>query len=271
MNTYDTTAQQDYLDQFKTKAESDSRILALWVEGSFGRGNADRYSDLDFHILVNQADFLLFRNGLDFWLAEIRPVPFCVLRFDKMVNALTDNGIRIDIWLHTEPQVAIDPNTAKVLFDRGDFLRTEDRRQPPNAVPVAAVLAAEIAQFWRGIALGPSVVGRSELIVGFQGLSVEVGILTNVLLLGYGIERDRGVKNLNQFLPESCRAEIESAISMKGLTRESLMDANLALARLMARYGREFAATHRFDYPIELETAVMGYVHQELQLLGFSL
>src|SRR4051812_20392411 len=103
----DTSAHRAYLEKFKAKAGNDSRVQAVWIEGSFGTGKADRYSDLDLHVLVRPEDFPEFRNTLDTWLADIQPVPFCILRFEKMINALTDSGLRIDIWLHTEPKVSL--------------------------------------------------------------------------------------------------------------------------------------------------------------------
>ena len=43
---------QEYLKAFVDKADSDGRILAVWLEGSFAKGTADRYSDIDIHLLV---------------------------------------------------------------------------------------------------------------------------------------------------------------------------------------------------------------------------
>src|SRR5262245_58646627 len=124
--TQDTRAHRDYIDQFRAKAEADSRVRAAWLEGSFGRGNADRYSDLDFHLMVTPESFNSFRNELDAWLTKIRPVPYCVLRFEKMVNALTDNGLRIDIWLHTEPMISVVRNKANILVDKGGSVRVTE-------------------------------------------------------------------------------------------------------------------------------------------------
>ena len=89
-------------------------------------------------------------------------------------------------------------------------------------------------------------------------------------MTGYAIQRDRGVKTLNQFLPAIPRAEIEAALALQGLSRASLVHAHLALARLMQRYGRLFADQYGYPYPTDLEAAVLTYVQNELGLLGLQ-
>jgi hypothetical protein len=101
-------------------------------------------------------------------------------------------------------------------------------------------------------------------------LGVDVNILTDVIISGYGIPRDSGVKRLNPFLPEALRAEIEQALSFDGLTNSGLAQANQALARIMQEQGRKIAARHGFEYPAELEKAVMDYVARELAAMGMD-
>ncbi len=69
-------------------------IRAAWLEGSFGRGNADRYSDLDIHLLLVPEHWQTFQAEVKSWLSPIRPLVLFNLLFDgKMVNALTADGI----------------------------------------------------------------------------------------------------------------------------------------------------------------------------------
>jgi hypothetical protein len=93
-------------------------------------------------------------------------------------------------------------------------------------------------------------------------------ILTDVLITGYGIARESGVKRLNEFLPADIQPAIEDALSMHGLSQQSLVEAHIKLARIMKQYGRIIAAQHDYTYPAELEAAVLDYVHKELVLLG---
>jgi hypothetical protein len=271
MRSTDTTTQRAYLTHLTTKVQSDARLTAAWVEGSFGRGNPDRYSDLDIHLLLQPHDLPSFRDEVEVWLASIRPVPLCTLMFEgRMVNALTDHGLRLDLWLHTGDTIRLNRQKAVLLVDKAQHTSYEEVTHPADTNAAIQTLEQQTKEFWRCISLLPSVVGRDEFIVGFGGLAVEVNILTTLLLTGYAIQRDRGVKTLNQFLPETPRAEIEAAVALHGLSRASLVHAHLALARLMQRYGRLFADQYGYPYPTDLEAAVLTYVQNELGLLGLQ-
>ena len=65
---------QEYLNALADKAASDAHILAVWLEGSFGTGAADRYSDIDIHLLVTEANKETFQQHLESWLSDIQPL-----------------------------------------------------------------------------------------------------------------------------------------------------------------------------------------------------
>lgn len=258
----------EYLARLTTAIEDDPRILAGWLEGSLGRGNADRYSDIDLHLLLSDDGQTSFAAEAEQWLAALRPLVLFNLMFNgKMINALTVDGLRVDIWMHAAEVPTVDPAHTQVFYDPGQRIRSEHKEQTVDT----SVLLPRIREFWRCISLTPAVVGRQELIVGIQGLGIETMLLADILMAGYGIARDRGVKNLNGFLPENTRQEIEQALSMQGLTQQGLARAHLALAGVVQTHGRIIAKRHLFEYPAELERAVLDYVHKELELLGINL
>lgn len=256
--------QSDFLADLQTQLAADPDVLAAWLAGSFGRDQADRYSDIDLHLLL--ADAATFRSGARAWLETLRPLVLYRLLFDgKMINALTDAGLRIDIWLHDTPP-ALDAAKVKVLLDRDSVLRFTDATEAaPDSAQLSANLLAQIEEFWRCIALLPTVIGRRELLVGFTGLNVELALATDILTTGYGRPRDRGVKVLNAFLGDDLRTELEAALDLQGLNNESLVMAHMALAGVIRQHGPLLAARYGFVYPLILEEAVLRYVAQELR------
>ena len=183
--------QTDFLTALRARLDGDPQVLAAWLAGSFGRGNADRYSDIDLHLLL--ADVYAFRASAREWLGSLRPLVLYKLLFDgQMINALTDDGLRIDIWLHAEAPL-LDPAAVDVLLDRAGALRLETPpAAPSDPAQVANWLLAQIEEFWRCVSLLPTVIGRNELLVSFMGLYVELGIVTDILMAGYGVQRERG-------------------------------------------------------------------------------
>lgn len=261
--------QHDFLTDLQPRLAGDPNVCAAWLAGSFGRDRADRYSDIDLHLLLKDVD--VFRVSARSWLEALRPLVLYKLLFDgQMINALTDAGLRIDIWLHAAAPT-LDPTKVKVLCDRNGALQlVADQDIAPDSTQVAANLLAQIEEFWRCIALTPTVIGRRELLVAFTGLNVELALVADILMTGYGRPRDRGVKVLNAFLGDDRRDELEAALDLQGLNSESLVMAHMALAGVIRTHGPILAARHGFIYPQPLEDAVLRYVAQELQAVDWE-
>jgi hypothetical protein len=257
--------QDEFLAQLQTRLALDPRIVAAWLAGSYGRGAADRWSDIDLHLLLAPGDDS-FRTEVRGWLEAIQPLVLYRLMFDgRMINALTGDGLRLDIWLHDEAQT-LDPTRVRVLVDRQTQLRLEPpQSEPADPVQTAVALRGQIEEFWRCIALMPTVVGRRERLVSFTGIDIELGLAVDICLRGNGIARDAGVKTLNRFLPAELRAALEHAVALDGLTPESLVEANMRLADIVRQQGRMAAERWGFDYPADLEDAVLAYVAAELE------
>lgn len=260
--------QQSYLTLLETKLVDDSRVAAAWLEGSFGRGNADRYADLDIHLLLTTTGVADFRAGVEAWLNDLRPLVLFTLLFDgQMVNALTVDGLRVDVWLHSGDHVALDGAKAKLICAQPGVVTWDAVTPAKEPAQIAAGLQRQLKEFWRCISLLPSVIGRRELIISLMGLGVEINLLGEILTTGYGVARDTGVKNLNRFLPGDTQAALEAALNLHGLTQQSLAQAHLGLAHIAQQHGRLIAQRHGFAYPHELEAAVLRYVEAELEFI----
>lgn len=264
------TAPDDYLAQLQMALAATPMIDAAWLGGSYGRGAADRWSDIDLHVLLAE-EGEGFRTACESWLNSIRPLVLYKLLFDgRMVNALTVDGVRLDLWIYDVPPV-LNATATHILFDHADRLQfqapAEQAPGPPAPGAVAETAAALrllIEEFWRCIALLPTVIGREEQIVAFQGLNVELGLLLEILQRGHGIVREAGVKRLNAYLPAAARTQIEASLALGGINPAALVDAHLGLSAIVRAEGRELAARWGFDYPAALEATVLAYVAREL-------
>lgn len=263
--------QQEYLNALERKADSDKRVLAAWLEGSLAKDTADRYSDVDIHLLVAPERKAGFQQELELWLSDIQPLVLFSEPFPgQMITGITEAGLRLDVWVHSGTTILLDRTGIRVLYADEGSVRFKDAREDSKPEEVASELARHFNEFWRLIAILPTVLGREERIAGFMGTTFVVMSLTEVLIIGGGKRRDRGVKNVNAFLPQEFRTEIEAALTMKGIDGESLAKAHLRLAAMMQRCGPNIAKQHGINYPFALEKAVVGYVTRELQLLGLS-
>lgn len=260
--------QNAYVDSLRQQVQTDNRVTACWLEGSLGKNAGDRYSDVDAHLLICRDDLVSFRQQVRDFLETVSPLVFFRTLFDgQMVNALTKNGLRVDIWTHgDDTPIVRHPSTATPVWERTPGVLTWDTSAQSASTPAnaAALVERNIGEFWRCIAILPSVIGRGEKIVAVLGFFAELAPLTDTLILGTGATRDAGVKQLNRFLPPGTQAEIENALEMRDLSVRSLANAHMALAAVMQKHGPGIAARFGVPYPTEMETAVMDYVRQEL-------
>jgi hypothetical protein len=255
--------QTDYLARLQAALEGEPRLELAWLSGSFGRGDADRYSDIDLNLLLDPAHFAEFQSEAEAWLAGVRPLVLFTWMFGgRMANCLTVDGLRLDVWLHSERPLSLDKNRVRPLLERVDALRLEEPSEPTRSM-TGDQLLQQINEFWRCIALAPAAVGRGENITSFFGLGLEATILADVLIAGSGVQRDRGIKRTNSFLSEPLRLEIEEALTFDGLSAGAMARAALALARIMQREGPAAAERWRVEYPVDLEAAVLSYVIAE--------
>jgi predicted nucleotidyltransferase len=62
-------------DRIVEVLEADPRVQAVWLSGSFGRGEADEWSDLDLHVAVEDASFpALLEERAELYAAIDRPL-----------------------------------------------------------------------------------------------------------------------------------------------------------------------------------------------------
>ena len=247
-------------------------MRAAWLSGSFGKGMADRWSDVDAHLLLDSSAFDEFSESAEAWLAEIRPLVFQRRMFDgKMVNAITDEAMRLDVWLHGGDRVEVTEGETRVLYAEEGTLAW----QPPQSDALApAAAAAElnrtIPEFWRCVSILPAIPGRNEKLVGAAGNFLILMLLTDVLSVANGRRRDRGVKALNGFLGPDFRQLAEDATYLKALTLDELARFQLRLIRIMREHGPAICEQWNAAYPLALEEAVLRYLTQELRSLGLA-
>lgn len=262
---------QEYLNALANKVDSDGRILAAWLEGSFARGTADRYSDIDIHLLVAEEDKEGFQQHLELWLSDIQPLVLFKATFPgQMVTCITTVGLRLDVWVHSGNTITLERTKVRVLSAVEGCMQFKEACNDKEPIDVSSALNQHFNEFWRVLVILPTILGREEYIAGSMGTTFVVMSLTEVLIIGNGKQRDRGIKNINAFIPQAIRKEIETALTMPGIDRESIARTHLRLTNIMQRCGPDIAEQHGVIYPFALEKAVLNYVSRELEILGLS-
>lgn len=251
---------------------SAGNVQAAWLEGSLGRGaDADRYSDIDLHVLAspeNKADFVA---GFEALLQGVKSILFYrPLPYDPLVASVVfDDLSSLDLWLVTKSE-PLEEGRAQILFDPEHRLQLVPP-QPPDLSEVRKLLELRLQDFWSGIAALRKL-GRAsqEHIVAIHDLSHKVEYFCDVMMLGQGKLRNVGMGRINLYLEPQIKRELESLLALPEVSPDTLARAFLKLTDMMQIHGRRAAERQGVTYPEHLEATVLSKVRQELSDLGIA-
>ena len=260
------------LQSLVTQVRRDPHLLAAWVKGSQARGDADRHSDIDLHLLVSPDQAETFRKAVQGWLAELYPV----VRFHRLhpdwysavFQVAPGTLIGLDLFLEPREAPGLTRGHERLLWDRTASLTIREDA-PPELETLRRELDVAVRYFWTLFLHLPGI-ERGEVIPAVARLSHLTGQLVIVCGLGRGLQRRVGENRGNGLLNEDERRAIEAALALPTADAQALVRAHLTLAGLMQDRGRAAAETLGAPYPEELETAVLAHVNRELALQGLD-
>lgn len=255
-------AQYDFAEYLSQHLQSDSRVRAVWLEGSLGKGTATTYSDIDLSLLVS--DEHAFRQDLPGIISSISPVLFYLpLDFGAMsAMVLFENMQKLEVWLESKaPKLVL--GRSRVLYDPENVLQSVTA-EVPKIADLRLALEQCLGNFWFGVShlLG---IKSGEFIAATRGLGNQVDYFVTVKILEQHKFRDTGGGHYNNYLEPEILHELEAILALSEITARSLLAASLRLADLMHEHGRKAALTLNATYPEALEKAVLKKVHQELK------
>jgi predicted nucleotidyltransferase len=241
----------------------DERVLAVYLIGSYATGAADRFSDVDVHLVVTDDSTEWFKEHWDDVLRELAGPTVLADRLPGLIGGL---GITAD-WLHVDlivhPLAAFDRfqyDGVRVLFDRDGTLFPEGDIAPKGGQPGEPYWpAANVNLFFYFLGNLVTVLGRDERIVGNQGIGVVRDQLVALMLAERGVRRNSGVKRLNAFLSDEQRATLES-IPAAGTDPADIVVANQYICREFVTRGTALAKRTGGEWPTEFVEATFAHL-----------
>lgn len=255
-----TEPQLAFVEHAAEALRGDERIVAAFLVGSFATGEADAWSDVDLHCVA---------DGEVDWrevLAAITPTVMATA-LPPPTNggfALTPDWLHIDVVVRTRAEFDAVKHAAgaKPLIDREGLLADLPPAPPVEVDPWFPT--ETVAWFFYMLGNIVTVVGRDDAALAMLGvLTVRDTCLVPLLLAERGIQRRGGMKRLNYWLTDEQRAVIESLPPLVP-TVDSVVDAQLHLARIFIERGRALAERLGVEWPEELEAATVRHVEHGL-------
>ena len=245
---------------------SDDRVRAAWLSGSFGRGTADRFSDVDVLAAVSSEDLAAFADD---WPALAPRVAETVLLqrhgggSTVVVSHVTPSWVRFDLVITTVYQVADHSgSTLRPLFDHDDIhrlLRGRVAWAPPSPERVSKL----ITEFFRILGLLPVTLGRDEVFVAASGAALLRDLVVQMMLADASSPENGGALHLSTRLPADALGRL-TALPPIVADRDAVLKAHLACAELFLPLARTLAGRVGAAWPTALAAACSGYLRREL-------
>jgi hypothetical protein len=263
--------QSAFIEHAKEMLESDSRLGALFLGGSFGRGSADDYSDLDFVGVAATADHIEMATAWRETVASFAPVVYWSQRSGGglLLNAVTEEWLRIDLWLVDtsfflenllSPAPHYAQSTVKMLVDRHDIaskLPASLLATSPNPDTVNYL----IGEFIRVLGLIAVGMGRGEDVLGVTGAGLLRDLLTRLMVEETQSPERGGMLHLSRTVTPEQMAVLR-ALPYPGPHREEILAAHWATAAAFFPRARALADDAGITWPTAFEAATRRHLQR---------
>jgi predicted nucleotidyltransferase len=247
----------------------DERVLAVYLIGSYATGAADRYSDVDVHLVVTDDSAKWFAEH---WDDVLRKLTGPTVLTDGLPGLIGGLGITAD-WLHVDlivhPLESFDRDQydgVRVLFDRDGTLFPDGDVAPKGGRAGDPYWpAGNVNLFFYFLGNLVTVLGRDERIVGSQGIGVVRDQLIALMLAERGVRRTSGAKRLNALLSDEQRATLE-AIPAAGTDPVDIIAANQYICRQFITRGTALAKLTESPWPTEFVEATLTHLRNHFQV-----
>lgn len=257
--------QGEFINKIRDTLERDAKVIGLFLGGSFGKGQADAYSDVDLLAVVARDDAAEFGATWRKHLEAIAPVVFWneLQKEERVINAITEKWQRIDLVLADEETFRKRSQDAlRPLIDRQGLYDTLPATTPwpgPNKGYVSYL----IREFLRVFGLLAVVNGRGEYLLSVAGVDLLRMMLFN--LLSEEVERaDKGGMLAWSRRLSAEQLSLLATIPPVAPTRESVVEAHLAAAAAFLPRARKLAERWDIEWPQAFEDATWRHLEREV-------
>lgn len=248
--------QQQLIAAIGEKMANKEAVRGLFLAGSYGRGTADEWSDVDLLALAAPEDHAAIAADWRQVLHDITPIVFWqeLNRGGTLLNAVSEEWLRCDLNIVTPENFGRRAkNTVRPLIDRDGVYDDLPDTLPPRQPDVGTV-SYLIHEFIRMLGLMPVALGRQEYVTMVLGVGMMRGHLEALLMQDVTNPDPGGILHQSTLLSAEDMALLKS-LPYPGPEREALIEANFAIAREFMPRARAMAKRLDIVWPEAFEAA----------------
>jgi predicted nucleotidyltransferase len=258
-----------FIERFVAACRADERVAAAFLGGSYARGAADAYSDLDLYLITTDhacEDFLAGRR--EFVRSLGRPLFLEDFDTPNGLFFFFASGIEGELWIGRESRFHdLYAGPYSVLLDKKGLLERAvfSRQEPDPAVQIEA-LRRQVAWFWHDLSHFIKAMGRGQLWFAYGELEVLRQMCVSLARLEHDFsDKEAGQEpyfKLDRAIPIERLAPLKATFCP--MEYHAMLQAAAAIVAFYRQIAPPLAAAHDIEYPLELERLMTG----RLEALG---
>jgi predicted nucleotidyltransferase len=261
--------QRVVLDRFVTACETDNRIVAAFLGGSYARDKADSYSDLDLYLITTDKDFDNFCAQREAFL-QLLGEPVFIEDFDipNIVFFIFSDGTEGELGFGHESQFDhIHKGNYKVLVDKECILAgTVFTGRDPDPAGQTEKLRRQIYWFWHDLSHFTTSMGRGQLWWARSQLEELRRYCINLARLSNNfLDKEAGDEayfKLENILPVEQLSALRATFCP--LQADEMVNSCLTIIEFYRKLAIPLAREHEIVYPDVLERVMMKRLEEEL-------
>jgi len=261
--------QQAFIERFVKACEADDRIVAAFLGGSYAKGSADAYSDVDLCVITTDRAFEEFFNGREAFLRSLGDLVFLEdFGIPHIAFYMYADDTEGELNFGSESQLGeIHSGPFHVLLDKKHILKGAEF---PERVPASSKqiekLRSQVQVFWHELSHFITAMRRGQIWWAQGQLEALRAICVNLARLRHDI--------LDGDVGEEAYFKIENAMPVEKLSplketfgtldREQILKAVHVIVRFYREVAPALAQEHGVQYSQALERVMLERL-QKLQ------
>jgi predicted nucleotidyltransferase len=258
---------QALIGRFVAACQTDDRVVAALLIGSYAKGKADAYSDLDLYLITTDAAYESVFAERRAFLQRLGELVF-LEEFDlpDIAFYIFADGAEGELYFGRESQIRrILNGPYQVLLDKTDLL-AEPVSPHPSPLPAnqAETLRRQLYWFWHELSHFITALGRGQVWWAFGQLEALRGICVNLARLSHNFAEaevgDEPYFKVENALPIEKIAGLQAALCP--MERGAMLDAAHVIIGFYQTLARNLAQAHALNYPTQLEQVMVKRLEQ---------
>jgi predicted nucleotidyltransferase len=265
---------QAILNRFVAACQADARVVAAFLGGSYARGAADAYSDLDLYLVTSDEGYAGFFAEREAFMHQLGTPVFLKdtnnYGFDLLLYVLADGtdgelGMGRAGWfthIHGGPYTTLLDKQGILTGAVFPLASLPEAEQVEN-------LREQMAWFWHDLAHFITALGRRRLWAAAGALEDLRRPCVNLARLRHNFAVPaEGYEKLEQALPIAQLAPIQASFSP--LEPEALLRAAVVTVRFYQELAPPLAAAHSLPYSTDLAALMTARLAKLCQVYGVA-